>query len=265
MQLYKLAASRCDLLMYVCERQRQYWRRRGLRSANDAVEHNAIDVGYFAEAVAADTRVALRARLGFSSEDYVIGLCAALRPEKAHGDLLAALASLRAAGLPAKALLIGEGPERARIEHAAAAKGLTEHVRLTGFQRDVRPYIAVCDVMTLVSHAVETFSLAALESMACGKPLVMSDIGGASEQIVHGESGLLYPPGDLDALAAHLTRLTAPGLRTSMGAAAAERVRRCFTLKRMVAGFERRFDELLHGAQPWLIAATSPRGDSPEG
>jgi glycosyltransferase involved in cell wall biosynthesis len=239
MAVCRHAFSRCDLLIYVCENQRRFWRARGLRARADAVVHNGIDTRHFRDTLDADEKQALRRRLGFESHDYVIGLCAALRPEKAHEDLLKAVAALRARGLPARALLIGDGPRRQAIERTAAGLGIAEHVRITGFQSDVRPYIAVCDVVTLVSHAIETFSLAALEAMACGKPLVMTDIGGASEQIVHGVHGWLYRPGDIEALTTHLASLADARQRSEMGAAAAERVRASFTVERMVAAFER--------------------------
>jgi glycosyltransferase involved in cell wall biosynthesis len=177
----------------------------------------------------------------------VIGICSGLRPEKAHGDLLQALARLRERGVAAKALLIGDGPERPHIESVAAELGLREHVVITGFKEDVRPYIACCDVMTLVSHT-ETFSLAALESMALAKPLVMSDIGGASEQVVHGQTGLLFEPHDIAALTEQLTTLGSAALRARMGAAAERRVRELFSLRTMTSGFTAQMSRLLDGA-----------------
>ena len=103
---------------------------------------------------------------------------------------------------------------------------------------------ACCDVMTLVSHT-ETFSLAALESMALGKPLVMSDIGGASEQVVHGQTGLLFEPHDIAALTEQLTALRSAALRTRMGAAAERRVRELFSLRTMTSGFTAQVSRLL--------------------
>ena len=70
-------------------------------------------------------------------------------------------------------LIIGEGPQRREIERQIAELELTGHAVIAGHRNDVRPYIACCDVMTLTSHNVETFSIAALESMALGKPLVL--------------------------------------------------------------------------------------------
>ena len=246
MMLYRQLFRRSDLLLYVSENQRDYWRDRGLRAAADAVVHNGIDVEYFSDLQGPQQKQEMRHVLGLSAADYVIGLCSALRPEKAHGDLLQALGRLRLQGMPVKALFIGDGPERAAIEKAAQDLGLRQHVVITGAQQDVRPYIACCDVMTLVSHT-ETFSLAALESMALGKPLVMSDIGGASEQVLHGQTGLLFEPGDIGTLAQHLQILCSPALRTRMGVAAQRRVRKLFTLETMTTGFTEQMSRLLDG------------------
>jgi len=237
MLLYTRLFKRSDLLVYVCENQRDYWRDRGLRAAADAVVHNGIDVDYFSDLQTPQQKLEMRRGLGFSPEDYVIGLCSSLRPEKAHGDLLQAIARLRSQRTPAKGLFIGDGAERPAIEAQAAALGLRDHVVITGLQRDVRPYIGCCDVMTLVSHSIETFSLAALESMALGKPLVMSDIGGASEQVLHGQTGFLFEPGDIDALTTHLQSLASQTLQSRMGSAAQRRVRQLFTVDTMTTGF----------------------------
>jgi glycosyltransferase involved in cell wall biosynthesis len=197
MLLYQHLFKRSDLLLYVCENQRDYWRDRGLRAAADGVVHNGIDVELFLRSTDARNEDRLRASFGFAPSDYVIGLCSSCVRRKPMA-ICWAIALLRAQGVAAKALFIGDGPERGAIESAGRVDlGLREHVVITGMQSDVRPYIGCCDVMTLVSHAIETFSLAALESMALAKPLVMSDIGGASEQVLHGQTGLLFEPGDI--------------------------------------------------------------------
>lgn len=247
MLLYRRLFSRCDLLVYVCEGQRRYWRARGLDRARDDVVYNGIDTDWFTDRRPSAERLAFRRGLGFQAEDFVVGICSGLRPEKAHGDLLAAVARLRAQGVPAKALLIGDGPERPAIEQAIARLGLGEHVRITGLKTDVRPFVSACDVMTLVSHS-ETFSLAALESMSLGKPLVMSDLGGAGEQVIHGTNGFLFAPGDIEALATHLKVLTSAAVRARLGEAAARRVRELFTVQRMAGTFSERMERLLREA-----------------
>lgn len=260
MLLYRPLFNRADLLVYVCEAQRAHWRAQGLRPAADEVIYNGIDTDYYTDRHSSAQRLALRQSLGFGDEDYVVGLCSVFRPEKAHGDLLRAVAQLRACGLPAKALLIGDGPERTTIERASSRLGLEAHVRITGLRDDVRPFIGACDVMTLVSHSVETFSLAALESMSLGRPMVISRTGGAAELVIHGEQGFVFQPGDVAALARQLTTLSSSSLRERFGAAAARRVRELFTVQEMAARFTGCFEQLLETSTEW--AARRPKSSS---
>jgi glycosyltransferase involved in cell wall biosynthesis len=236
MALYRLVFRGLDLLVYVSRLQRDYWSARGLRARREIVIHNGIDTAYFSDHFSDTQKHALRARFGIGDSDYVIGICAALRPEKAHGDYLLAISRLRQLGLPAKGLIIGEGPKRGAIEARILQLGLAQHVSVTGFQADVRLSIASCDVMTLTSHS-ETFSLAALESMSMGKPMVMTRIGGAEEQVSHGITGFLFAPRDIDALTGFLSDLALPERRSSMGTAAALSVRAQFTEERMLNSF----------------------------
>jgi glycosyltransferase involved in cell wall biosynthesis len=250
MLLNRFMFRRCDAVIYVSHKQREYWRARGLRVKRDIVIQNGIDADYFTDRSTAQQRAATRAEFGFGPGDFVIGICAALRVEKAHGDLLQALKRLRDSGIHAKVLIIGDGPRRGDIERQIAALKLAGHAVIAGHRTDVRPYIACCDVMTLTSHVVETFSIAALESMALGKPMVLTRIGGAEEQVRHGTNGFLYERGDVAALTHLLRRLTAATDRLSMGAVAARDVRERFTVQRMID----RFTEELQ-------RVTEPRGD----
>jgi glycosyltransferase involved in cell wall biosynthesis len=231
----------CRHLVYVCGNQRAYWRRRGLRAQRDSFIYNGIDTQFFVPAAFAASAPDVRAKYGFADNDYVIGICAALRTEKAHADLLAAVKRLRASGIPAKCLIIGDGTERARLENEIRRLGLASHSVITGFQPDVRPFMLACDAMALVSHAVETFSVSALESMAMGKPMVMTRIGGATEQIQEGVNGYTYPPGDISALCERLQLLADPVRREAMGAAARKTVEEHFSITTMVDGYERLF------------------------
>jgi glycosyltransferase involved in cell wall biosynthesis len=225
--------------VYVCENQRRFWRKRALSRWRDQVIHNGIDVEYFSAAHFSPEQIAhQRFVYRAEPEDFVIGICAVLRPEKAHGDLLQAVAQLRARGLPVKLWIIGDGPERARLEAQIGESSLRSVVLITGFQSDVRLTIAAVDAMAIVSHAVETFSIAALEAMALGKPMVMSDIGGASEQVEPGVNGYLFPAGDIAALAAALARLMQSGQTQALGQAARVKVCQQFSLQGMVQQYE---------------------------
>jgi glycosyltransferase involved in cell wall biosynthesis len=245
MLLHKRAFKRCDLLVYVSEAQRRWWEARGLRARSETVIQNGINVERFTSRSSIEDRRALRATLGFGAQDYVVGICAALRREKAHIDLLQAISRLRTMEASVKLMIIGDGQERSSIEKNIQALGLGNCVAITGYRQDVRPFIEACDVMVLCSHAVETFSIAALEAMALGKPLVLTRIGGAEEQVIPGKNGYLYEPGDIDALTGHLRELADPERRNQMGARGAQLVRERFTVEKMAGAFAQEIERVI--------------------
>lgn len=253
----QIAFRQCELVVYVSHKQRQYWRTRWLRARRDIVIHNGVDTDYFTDTYSPEQKAAIRSELGFGRDDYVIGICASLRPEKAHQDLLQALRRLRDDGVAARVLILGDGPRRALLEREIARLELGRDAVISGHRADVRPYIASCDVMTLTSHTVETFSIAALESMSLGKPVVLTRIGGAEEQVRHDVNGLLFEPGDVATLAQHLRQLADREARLRMGAAAAQIVRENFTLQRMVSTFTEELCKLTED-RPLRLTTTVP-------
>ena len=141
------------------------------------------------------------------------------RPVKRVDDVVAVFARVRAAR-PARLLLVGDGPERPRIEAAIAARGLADDVQLLGERIDLPAVLRASDVFLLPSET-ESFGLAALEALACGVPVVASAVGGLPEVIPEGHVGFLRPVGDVGAMADAVTRLLDdPALCAQMGAAA---------------------------------------------
>ena len=226
-RFYRSAAC----VVFVSALQRQFFAARGILPRRAQVIHNGIDLAHFAPRQCA------------AGDVPRVGLCAAFREEKRQGDLLAALALLRGQGLPYRALLVGDGPLRAQLEALSARLGLQDSVVLAGAQADVRPWIAMCDVMALTSHS-ETFPMATLEYMASGKSIVASDVGGLREQLVHGHNGLLYPAGDIAALAGALARLADPLLRARLASAALHTVRTRFGIEPMLERYQALFAAL---------------------
>ncbi|HEX8963282.1 MAG TPA: glycosyltransferase, partial [Rhodocyclaceae bacterium] len=210
---------RLDCLVFVSANQRRYWGRRGLWTRRIEVIHNGVDTQAFRPAAFAGEAAEVRRRFGMAPADFVVGMLAVMRPEKNHVQLLDAVAALRRLGVPARALLIGDGPLRPAIEARARALGVDAFVAITGFQDEVRPHVAACDAVALCSDT-EAFSLAAIEAMAMGKPVVHSDVGGAREMITDGHDGYVFPVGDDDALVHCLVRLADPARARPMGAGA---------------------------------------------
>ena len=238
MMLYRLFFWTTDCSVFVCERQRRYWLRRGVFSRRNEVIYNGVDTEQFCDGGDPRERAILRRVLGFSDADYVLGIPALLRREKNHLQLVEAIATLRNRGIPARALMIGDGEMRGAVEARARELNVENDVVITGLQQDVRPYIAACDAMVLCSFT-ETFSVAAIEAMALRRPVVHSDVGGAAEMIVPGCNGFLFPVGDTKALVEKLAILADRTVSTSMGKNARDVVERRFSERTMVDRYER--------------------------
>jgi len=237
MLAYRLFFALADRVIFVCEKQRRYWLRHGMFSRANEVIYNGVDTSEFCESTQAEAHWEFRRALGFSAADFVIGLTAALRPEKNHVQLVDAVAQLRNTGIPARALLIGDGRMRSAIEARASELGVSKDVVIVGFQTDVRPYVMACDAIALCS-LTESLPLAAIESMALRRPVVHSDVGGASEMIRPGWNGFLFPVGDTQALVAKLAILANRNVAKRMGDQAREIVEALFSEETMVDRYE---------------------------
>ena len=243
MLYYRPFFWRAERLIFVCEAPRRYRARRQVRGRVTEVIHNGVDLQHW-RPQPADDGARLRRVLGIADGDYVLGMSAVLRAEKNPLQLVEALAQLRQRGVPARALFIGDGPMRPALEARARALGVAAQVTVTGLQQDVRPLLGACDVLTLCSTAVETFSLAALEAMALARPVVHSEVGGAAEMIRDGEQGFLFPANDTAALVERLHALADPALRARLGEKACATVAARFSEQAMLDKYETLFKEL---------------------
>ena len=203
--------------------------------------YNGIDTGHWRMEEGA--RAIMRRALGFSEGDLVVALPAVLRPEKNPVQLVEAVALARRRGVPARALFIGDGPMRPAVEARARELGIAAETVITGLQQDVRPLLAASDVAVLCSHS-EALSLAALEALALGRPVVHAQVGGAAGISEPGRNGYLVAPGDTPALVEHLTRLADPALRRRMAAPARATVELRFSERTMVERYEIGLEEL---------------------
>lgn len=132
------------------------------------------------------------------------------RAVKRVGDLFEVLQRVRET-LPARLVVVGDGPERAAAGQKARALGLADHVRFLGNQVKLAELLVHADAFLLTSE-IESFGLAALEAMSCGVPVLGYRVGGLPE-VVDERSGVLVPPFELDALAAAAVELLRDGAR----------------------------------------------------
>ena len=159
------------------------------------------------------------------------------RPVKRIDAVMEVFARISRA-VPAKLLLVGDGPELGTAYRLGRELNIAHQVEALGAQEDVIPLLSVSDVFLLPSSQ-ESFGLAALEAMACEVPVVASRVGGLPEVISHGSTGFLHEPADLDGMAASaVALLTDPALHAYVSEAACSRVRETFCVDMVVPMYE---------------------------
>jgi N-acetyl-alpha-D-glucosaminyl L-malate synthase BshA len=169
------------------------------------------------------------------------------RPVKRIDSVMEIFARI-AAQVPARLLMVGDGPELATARRMAHTLDLADRVQCLGSQENVIPLLSIADLFLLPSEQ-ESFGLAALEAMACGVPVVASNAGGLPEVIEHGVTGFLHPVGDVDAMAASgLLLLTDDDLHARVAVTAAASVRERFCVDRVVPMYEAHYAQVLGGS-----------------
>jgi glycosyltransferase involved in cell wall biosynthesis len=245
LELYDYCLSYCEGLVFVGHKQRDLWTERGFgRRVHSTVIPNGIEpLRYWPPR---DSTI--RVDFGWSPAEFVVGLCAALRPEKRVEDLVDSVAIAVSRGVPLRLLVIGDGPRRDEIAIRIKEKLPVGVGQMVGFQSDVVPFIHACDAMALVSEA-EAFSISVLEAMACGKPVVLTNVGGATEQIESGRHGYVVPVRSPELLAARLEQIWRNGEAAALGEAARVRLNSEFSVETMTS----RYADLLLPSGPDIV------------
>jgi L-malate glycosyltransferase len=166
------------------------------------------------------------------------------RPVKRILDVVETFARVSRA-LPARLLLIGDGPDRSAAEFLALRLGIGDRVDFVGKQENVNELLALSDLMLMPSE-MESFGLAALEAMACRVPAVATRVGGVPELIEDGVNGLLYEVGDVDGMAAGaISILSDPALLERMSDAARRTAQDHFCASRIIPLYESYYERIL--------------------
>jgi N-acetyl-alpha-D-glucosaminyl L-malate synthase BshA len=166
------------------------------------------------------------------------------RPVKRILDVVETFARV-ARALPARLLLIGDGPDRSAAEFLAMRLGVGDRVDFVGKQENVNELLGLSDLMLMPSE-MESFGLAALEAMACRVPAVATRVGGVPELIENGVNGLLYEIGDVDGMAAGaISILSDPALLERMSAAARRTAQDHFCASRIIPLYEAYYERIL--------------------
>ena len=203
------------------------------------VVYNFVDTDRYRPGPDEETRAGL-CRAGEKILLHVSNYRAVKRPEE-----VVRMFSIVAAEMPARLLLVGEGPELPRAEALANELGVGDRVQYLGQRADIERILPCADAFLLPS-ASESFGLAALEAMACGVPPIASRVGGLPEVVEDGVSGLLGDIGDEEALAARLLDLLSDsGRHRAMARAARDRAINLFGEDRGVSAYEEAYRRLL--------------------
>ncbi|MGH9435700.1 MAG: N-acetyl-alpha-D-glucosaminyl L-malate synthase BshA, partial [Terriglobia bacterium] len=188
-----------------------------------------------------------RRRTFASDDERLVVHLSNFRPVKRVQDVVEIFTIVRRE-IPAKLLMIGDGPERTLAEWVARENGVAGDVMFLGKQNNVQDLINCADCLLLPSE-LESFGLVALEAMACGVPSVCSRVGGLPEVVRDGVDGFLVPPRDVQGMAARALEILAdPSKREAMGRAGRERAQSRFCTDKIIPLYERLYQRVLAGA-----------------
>jgi glycosyltransferase involved in cell wall biosynthesis len=217
----------------VCEPFKQQLISLGVPASRIMVLHNSIAADWLdgqgpREMVASivDNKIGKRA-----DHERIVLAVGRLSKEKAFTDLIAAMDELRhlRRDLLIRLQIVGDGPERSRIEQAIRHRDLEDRITLAGHVQDVRPYYLSADVLA-VSSSSEGSPNVVLEAMAAGVPVVATSVGGIPELVTDKETGLLTPPSDPKSMAAAINLLFSdPDLAKSVSRNALEMLRKSYS------------------------------------
>jgi glycosyltransferase involved in cell wall biosynthesis len=220
-----------------------------LPRANVAVTYNGLDLELLATR---QNRRDIRAGLGATERTFVVGTSAYLKEWKRVDRLFTACIGLDG---DYRVLVVGDGPDRLRLERVAERLGITGLVTFTGMRERVADYLQAMDAFVLPSNAVESFGNSVIEAMALGIPsAVFADSPGVCEHIVSGETGFIAS--DTEALTRILRELAAaPELRREVGERGAAFVHSTYTPGRMAAAYSRLYERAAARADGRLMEA----------
>jgi L-malate glycosyltransferase len=195
--LERVAAQACGVIISVSEDHRRDAIREHVAGPEKIVTIlNGIEMDSFDRTSMREARQ----KLGVEMGDALIGVASRLVPKKGLEDVIQAFPQVHETHPNARLVLLGEGPNQKELYRQAERTGLGDRIHFPGFRRNVSELLAAFDIIAQPSIS-EGLSLAILEGMAAGKPLVACDIPGNREIITSGINGILVPPSDPAALA----------------------------------------------------------------
>jgi len=188
-----------------------------------------------------------RRKLGYTDDDRIVGIVANLRPAKGYDYFIEAAARIARENPNAKFLIAGHEREhiRNKLDSQIESLGIGDSVQFLGFREDI-PELIRCFDLFILSSVTEGLSIATIEAMGAGIPVVVTASGGPEEIVDDGVTGLIVPIRDADALASGALRLLGDSdLATRITDAAKKSVRERFGSYQMVEAYQRLYDECI--------------------
>ena len=187
----------------------------------------------------------IRRVLGVGPDSFVVGWVGRMTAVKRTDDVLLSFRGLLALNVDATLCLVGDGPDRGRLERRAHELGIAKRCLFVGYQDDVGPFYSAMDALVLPS-ANEGTPVSVIEALAAGRPAVATRVGGVPDVVRDAVDGFLVEPGDTDGIAGRLEALARdPELRTAMGAAGRARVLERYAVDRLVDDMDELYRSLL--------------------
>jgi glycosyltransferase involved in cell wall biosynthesis len=237
--------NRADRLVFVSEHLRRYYcLHTPIERAITTCIYNGIDTARFG----ARADRSLRSELGLSDHEILIGALGNVRPAKGYDVLLRAVGLLKNEYPELRFVIVGDpatGELGRNLSELHRALGLGDMVRYAGFRRDVERVLSSFDIFVLPSRS-EGFSIATLEAMACGLPVIVTRCGGPEEIVCHGEDGLVIDRDSPSAIAAALRHLVLDHqTRNRLGMTARQSVMSRFSKEAMIRQYTELYEQVV--------------------
>ncbi len=187
-----------------------------------------------------------RAETGISAKAPVVGIVAALRPEKNH-DLFLDVAKRVSLSIPdTRFVIVGDGPEGERLRRLARDSGIGDQVYFLGSSQDVPGVLSMLDLFALTSHN-EASPVSIMESLSCQRPVVATDVGSINESVLEGKTGFLVPAGDASRMARRWLELLGDRkLRQQFGQQGRQHIIENSSITRMTEGYTTLIEDLFY-------------------
>ncbi len=257
--LERFASRWCDRIVSVSEFHRQWAIQLGMCSPGRI---SAIPNGIADPARTTSVKVQeLRRQMRVQSSDLLILSISRLAPEKGIEYLIEAAVTMPALGRRIQIVIAGDGPARARLEELAANLGVADRVTFIGFRQDVGDLLAASDLVVLPSLR-EGLSIALLEAMAAGKPIIATSIGSQREVASQADMARLAPPADALSLCESILRLAGdPARMVRLGNNARAVYEKFYTEAGMLESYRQLYFGLLAAKRPNGVPINSRQGD----